>query len=218
MFKYDEGFKDRFSVVIQSRKGVKKAAEVAGVVSDQVARWRDGLSRPSLFPIANLCGSVQTLGWLLTGVQQDAVKVKDSLIDVPIECNLEDYNHSTALIIRNNVGMPFALPFNRDYLRSLGVEPNNVKGVYASGDSMMPTIADKTFVLVDATAQDLKKTGIYALIINNTLYIRRVQKQFDGSILLISDNKEHYAEQSIAAADETSISIIGKAFWTEKVL
>lgn len=60
--------------------------------------------------------------------------------------------------------------------------------ITANGDSMAPTIKNLDFVFVDRTYTDVRGEGIYAVTYCGDTYIKRIQKQVDGSLLLISDN------------------------------
>ena len=56
---------------------------------------------------------------------------------------------------------------------------------------MEPTIGDGDLVIVDQTQRD-RDDGIIAFILDDTAYIKRMRRFFDG-IEIISDNKELYS-------------------------
>lgn len=60
--------------------------------------------------------------------------------------------------------------------------------ITANGDSMSPTIKNLDFVFVDRSCTEVRGEGIYAITFCGDTYIKRIQKQVDGSLLLISDN------------------------------
>jgi len=110
------------------------------------------------------------------------------------------------------------LPFPTVELRRLGVTPSRVRGIRSSGDSMLPTIADDKIVLINTAISDLKDGRIYALSVPDGLRLKRIQRQFDGAVLLISDNKELYEPDRVPPHEAASIRVIGHAFWTEKLI
>jgi phage repressor protein C with HTH and peptisase S24 domain len=108
------------------------------------------------------------------------------------------------------------VPFSRLALERLGVAPERVHGIRAHGDSMEPTIGDGTLVLVD-TGRKRLGDGIYAVVIDDQARIKRVAPHVDGSVSLISDNPGYPAER-VAKHDLDRIRVVGRAFWTERLL
>lgn len=77
---YPKDFSARLSEVIHRVGGRKNAAAKAMVSVDQLDRWRDGRSRPSLFGIGRLCAAAEvSVDWLLGSkgapAQSDALTV-----------------------------------------------------------------------------------------------------------------------------------------------
>lgn len=70
------------------------------------------------------------------------------------------------------------------------INPNNLKVIEIEGDSMEPTIKDGSFVLID-TSKNSPIDGIYAIQINDEILIKRLQFNIDGTIKIISDNKNY---------------------------
>lgn len=67
---------------------------------------------------------------------------------------------------------------------------SQLAGYRYKGDTMSPTIADNTVVLVDKADTSLVDGGVYAMSINQALFIRRVQRLPEG-IRLINDNPKY---------------------------
>jgi DNA-binding phage protein len=60
--------RSRLSKVIDRLGGVSKAAEAAGVVPDQISRWRDGKAKPNFLNIRQLCATAGVrMDWLSFG-------------------------------------------------------------------------------------------------------------------------------------------------------
>ncbi len=70
---------------------------------------------------------------------------------------------------------------------------SRIKLIQVSGDSMQPTLNDGDFVIIDET-----KThgidGIYAIQLHGQILIKRLKFKLDGTIEIISDNKEYSPE------------------------
>lgn len=69
--------------------------------------------------------------------------------------------------------------------------PEYIKIVKAVGDSMQPTINDGDFVFVDISNQSMGSDGIYCLSSETGLSIKRLQNNFNGEIIIKSDNKDY---------------------------
>lgn len=110
------------------------------------------------------------------------------------------------------------MPFSRSHLRALGVEPKNVHGIHSAGDSMWPTIADNALLLVDTAKREIVGDYIWSLVVGDEARIKRIQRLMDGSLSLISDNHERYLPEKLERADLERVEIIGRVFWTERML
>jgi phage repressor protein C with HTH and peptisase S24 domain len=82
----------------------------------------------------------------------------------------------------------------------------NIEAINVTGDSMEPTLNNGNIIFIDKTKQDVSKDGIYAFINENGLFVKRMQRRIDGSLDIISDNKEY----PIQIAEKTEINILGK--------
>lgn len=80
-----------------------------------------------------------------------------------------------------------------DWVRqSLSVtNPNNLAIITGRGDSMEGTYVDGDLLLVDRGVNDLKMDAVYVMAIDGELYIKRVQRQPGGMIMMISDNPRY---------------------------
>lgn len=84
------------------------------------------------------------------------------------------------------------------------------------GDSMEPTIADGDLVIVDQ-AQRAPDDGIMAFILDDTAYIKRMRRFFDG-IDIISDNKKMYPPIQLGRDRFDELHIIGRVRWCGHVM
>jgi phage repressor protein C with HTH and peptisase S24 domain len=109
------------------------------------------------------------------------------------------------------------LAFRRKWLKFRGFEASKLVVVFASGDSMEPTIHNNNTLLVNTSDTKLTDGSIFVLRFGDELYAKRLQKRFDGDIRLISDNKE-YEDQIVKADEIDKLHIIGKVVWIGKDL
>jgi len=109
------------------------------------------------------------------------------------------------------------LAFRSKWLRYRKLNPKDLAVVFAKGDSMEPTINSGNTILVDLSNKKLTEGSIYVLRLGEELYAKRLQQRFDGSIELISDNKE-YKDQLVKPDELEQLEIIGKVVWIGKDL
>ena len=104
--------------------------------------------------------------------------------------------------------------FNTAFLRSLqGVlSPSGIEIVHSVGDSMSPTISSHALVLVDRHQQRISVDGIFCLMAQDQVFIKRVLRNIDGSISLISDNPK-YPPQLVEKELLNSFTIIGRVVY-----
>lgn len=106
------------------------------------------------------------------------------------------------------------LAFQREWLRSKGLAVKNLSVIYAMGKSMEPRINDGDVLLVDASQRDIKDGKVYAIRWHGELRIKRLVRDYDGSVRIISDNKSpDYPEQHVPADALSQLEIIGRVVW-----
>jgi putative phage repressor len=81
--------------------------------------------------------------------------------------------------------------------------------VTARGDSMEPTINNGDMLLVDMSKKVPRDSSIYIIRSNDTLWVKRIQTQPDGKLLLISDNKT-YPPIQLNLDEFDDVEIVGK--------
>ena len=102
------------------------------------------------------------------------------------------------------------LPFREEWIRrSLDADPQNLVMVDVSGDSMEPTLNNGEAILVDRSRKELKHDGIYVFQTNGDLFVKRIMRQMDGKILVVSDNKKY--ESYIL--DVSATNVFGRVVW-----
>lgn len=87
------------------------------------------------------------------------------------------------------------------------------------GDSMKGTFEDGDILLVDKGVHEVKIDGVYVLALNDELYIKRLQRKPDGSVLMISDN-DRYEPYLIQNGEKDRFAVKGRVVlaWNAKRL
>jgi hypothetical protein len=93
--------------------------------------------------------------------------------------------------------------------KSNSSHPNNIIALNVIGDSMEPTLVDKEVILFDNTNTDISKGGIFIVVTNTGLFVKRIILKVDGAVELLSDNK-NYASELINPNELENIRFLGK--------
>jgi transcriptional regulator with XRE-family HTH domain len=100
----------------------------------------------------------------------------------------------------------------------LSVDPENMRVVSASGDSMSPTIVGGTPIFVDISDRKLEDGGVYLFDAGAELIARRVQRFADGSLELLPDNLERYRSQHVLKDGLAELKVVGRVCAASRIL
>lgn len=120
----------------------------------------------------------------------------------------------------NPAPAPFSIEtplcFSLGWLRQqLAAEPDQLRWLRISGDSMEPTLCARDIVLVDITQQLPTPPGIFVLYDGFGLVAKRLEHpQQPGRVRIISDNPQYSAYEK--SVDDTRI--LGRVVWFARTL
>ncbi|GAB6039021.1 S24 family peptidase [Fundidesulfovibrio butyratiphilus] len=107
--------------------------------------------------------------------------------------------------------------FRLDFLRRKGF-PSKMALMRVSGDSMEPEIKDGDVVLIDQAQQTPTPGKLYAVGVEDMVYIKEVNAE-PGKLILSSYNKAYPALEVDARGDlKDGIRIVGRAVWIGREL
>ena len=101
--------------------------------------------------------------------------------------------------------------FRWDWLRRKG-DPNRMVLMDVVGDSMEPLLEQGDTVLIDQSQNTLISGRVYALGVEDTVLVKRVEKH-PGRLVLHSAN-QHYSPLALQGEEIDSVRIIGTLIWT----
>jgi phage repressor protein C with HTH and peptisase S24 domain len=88
--------------------------------------------------------------------------------------------------------------------KRLGERLDRIRALPVKGDSMSPTINDGDLAFVDTSCNHFEGEGVYVLVFNHTLLIKRLSADFATQrIQILSDNERH--KPALAREDELTI-------------
>ncbi|WP_231103347.1 XRE family transcriptional regulator [Pseudoalteromonas luteoviolacea] len=183
---------------------------------------------PKLSIIERIATEAQVnLLWLITG-EENGVDNEESALHPVVK--LDEFNDAFVLVPGYHVSVSTGygafndqmqvsrhLAFRKKWLEYKNLEKSKLAVVFAKGDSMEPTIHNNNTILVDLSDKKLSEGLIYVVRLGEELYAKRLQQYLDGSVRLISDNKE-YVEQVVKPDEMEQLEIIGKVVWIGKDL
>ncbi|MGA4125529.1 XRE family transcriptional regulator [Ralstonia nicotianae] len=103
------------------------------------------------------------------------------------------------------------LPFQADYIRRLDATPKNLVAVKVRGDSMEPRLFDGDTVVVDKADRRIPASGgVFALVYSGEMLVKQLFKQPDGSLRVVSDNKDKYDPFTVPTDQLEYIEIVGR--------
>ena len=100
--------------------------------------------------------------------------------------------------------------FRKDWLRSRGNSGNMVL-MDIFGNSMEPELKEGDTVLVDQSQKDIVAGAVFAVGIDDTVMVKRLEKH-PNKLVLLSDNKD-YSPIYLQGDDMDTVRIIGKVIW-----
>ena len=173
-------------------------------------------SRPSIDKIVTIANATDaSLTWLATGrgsiYDADLPDSKYFLIPLHREFLSEDVGSTD-----RKVSVIEHIPFLRSYInRSLNRD--DIKGlmmIYASGDSMEPTIRSGDLLMVDTNKRDISP-GMYVCGSHGVVSINRLNLE-EGAVRVSYDNSKVYGSRLVKIEDVDSLNIFGAVVWAGK--
>ncbi|MDD4732203.1 MAG: helix-turn-helix transcriptional regulator [Desulfovibrio sp.] len=103
--------------------------------------------------------------------------------------------------------------FRSDWVRRKG-DPTRMVLMQVMGNSMEPELHDGDMVLIDQSKTDIYAGGIYAVGVEDTVLVKRIEK-LPGQLVLHSDNTD-YSPIKLSGDELLNVRIIGKVLWISR--
>ncbi|GAB4384940.1 XRE family transcriptional regulator [Albidovulum sp.] len=104
------------------------------------------------------------------------------------------------------------MSFDPAFLRAKGANPGNCVVIWATGDSMMPTIPDGSALIVDRSQNSIANGIISVIGVGEDLLVKRIRRRLDGLIELISDNPA-YAPEILGPDALAQLRVVGRVVY-----
>jgi len=110
----------------------------------------------------------------------------------------------------NADGFLTRLAFPADWItRKLRTAPEALRFIEANGDGMSPAIADGDLLLLDTSEPKFRGAGVYALLVDGALIVKRLGVKLDGSLAVSSDNPA-YKPEELPRGSVEDLNIVGR--------
>lgn len=223
------GFVARLQLVVQQWPSADRLAKATGVSPSAFRKWLKGLAEPRRDHLVALAEAVGVnVSWLAQGegAEPDLPSLANRAHSPQSPEQAGNLNTAQFLVLPKrreaaaagsghppaNIPTEF-IGFRRDWLRTtFGRQPGDLVLETAVGESMEPGIHNGDLLLLDTTDQSFRNFGIYVIEVRGERLVKRVQRKFDGSLILISDNGV-YQPESIPAELATEVQVVGRVVW-----
>lgn len=101
------------------------------------------------------------------------------------------------------------LAFQPGWLQEIGCKPGHVAVISVRGDSMADTLNDGDLILVDTRPPERKAPGIYVLVRDDTLLVKRLNFRLNGNVEIKSDNRA-YPTETMSRDDFERLHVVGR--------
>lgn len=211
-----EAIGTRIEVLATKLGGKRELANKSGIHETQLYKYIKGANAPSISVAVSLAQAGQvSLDWLILGNGDSgtASKAQDSdlpeyayvpLYDARCSAGHGAWNERSRILV--------SLSFTRYSLRKKGLKPDNLACLRVDGDSMTGLLDDGDTVMIDQSRNTLEGEGVYVVLLDDHLYAKRLQRDFDGSVRIISHNRE-YREIVVPRDRLAELQIIGRVVW-----
>ncbi len=151
--------------------------------------------------------------WIITGEGEmfsESATVTDG-VDM-VEIPLYDVQAAAgAGLIPKDDGLHNTVPFSRAFLRNIGAKPESCIMLEAKGDSMLPTIPNGAFMIVDQSRQDIVDEEVFVFRVGTGLKVKRAYWRMDNDLELRSDNETNgYPPEIIGKDMADDLAVIGQ--------
>lgn len=224
-----QAFVTRLQYVLDHWPSADKLAKAAGISPSALRKWLRGEAEPSrerLITFADAAGV--EIAWLVRG-EGDRPQLADASTRrrdgtgrdgsgrPPVDEFLLLPHRPKSAAAGSGKPEPETpaefIAFRRDWIRGVfDLDPKQVLLISAAGDSMEPGIRDGDLLLVDTRQAAFSEFGIYVFEARGERLVKRVQRKFDGTLYVISDNTV-YQPEVISSELATEIRVIGKVVW-----
>ncbi|WP_227510923.1 XRE family transcriptional regulator [Acinetobacter bereziniae] len=197
-------------------------AEIAGTTKKSQIDYEKDLTQPKANYLASIAEAGADINYIITGervkksLNSDLPNGYEGFSIVPVFADVMiSAGHGS--LVEDHCEPTSYMAFRNDWLRERGFLLKDLCVYIARGDSMSPTIEDREPILTHRSEADkIPQDGhIFVIRSGDTHWVKRIQKQLDNTLLLISDNKA-YPPMTLDLNVAQDVEILGKVVNSSK--
>ncbi len=174
------------------------------------------VSRQYLSTIRDKELSVKNLN-ILTEYFNKNVNKNFNFIKIPVYGNVTaSMGYGISVYDENQTGV---YEISQKLAKDIGIIPGKTEMIFASGDSMYPTIEGGDSLLIDTSKKEIHDGRIFCVRVEGQLYAKRLQKIPPNKIKVISDNGSKYDAFYVDFSKDINFDfeVIGEIRWWGRV-
>ena len=212
----------------RKRIGLNQAdlGAVGGVSKGAQLNYESGERSPTAEYLQAIAGAGIDVGYLLTGfrtpptTQDDSASYRNMSGDAPAPADNTDEFFVPLMNTKGGMG-PGQLQADKDVVKGsfslsrkflLRFVPEShlydLRLMQSGGQSMLGTINDGDFSLVDTANVDHDVPGVFALEVHGLVYIKRISIKLDGTKVVSSDNPDDPIAEELAG--DHQLKVLGR--------
>lgn len=215
----NSGIETRIATVAGLFESRKQAAEAAKVGLSSLHRWIAGEGMPAFNSLALLASAVGvSLDWIASGrgemypaegqvaqAGDDGVYAYVPLYDARISQGHGAWSDGARILTM--------LAFTKYSLHKKGLIASQLAAVRVDGDSNEPFLKDGDTVMVDLSRNLIQGEAFYVIRLDDLLYAKRLQRDLDGGVRVISANTA-YPAINVPADRLERLQVVGRVVWS----
>lgn len=215
----NSGIETRIATVASLFESRKQAAEAANVALSSLQRWIAGEGMPAFNSLALLASAVGvSLDWIASGrgemyptdgepaqAKDDSIYAYVPLYDARISQGHGAWSDGARILTM--------LAFTKYSLQKKGLQASQLAAVRVDGDSNEPFLKDGDTVMVDLSRNTIQGEAFYVIRLDDLLYAKRLQRQIDGGVLVISANTA-YPSVHVPPDRLERLQVVGRVVWS----
>lgn len=221
----DLEFIARLEVCADLVGSVNALAREAGISQGGIRRYFSGgePTRPILIAIARAAGV--NFSWLALGIgpkfpgKREAASSaieSDNYVYIPLYDVRASAGHGAW---NDSENIKDSLAFRRQWIEhELNATPDRLCLIYVMGESMEPTLHAHDVVLVDRSIKELAGDGIYVMVMDGRLLIKRLQSLPGKKISVTADNPAYKPFIIDDNLDSPDLYLVGRVVWAGRKL
>lgn len=215
----NSGIETRIATVADLFESRKQAAEAAKVALSSLHRWIAGDGMPAFNSLALLASAVGvSLDWIASGRGEMYASegVTGQAVDESIYAYVPLYDARISQghgAWSDGARVLTMLAFTKYSLTKKGLQASQLAAVRVDGDSNEPVLKDGDTVMVDLSRNSIQGEAFYVIRLDDLLYAKRLQRQLDGGVLVISANTA-YPAITVPADRLERLQVVGRVVWS----